>query len=443
MQSHHTLSYDQQNVSDIACFCEGQSHHILSYDYQVVSDIAHFVKSSLITSFQQRVSDLHILWMAVSSHLFLYQQLVSDIAHFGRTVWSYLLLWPTASEWDYTSCERQPHHIFSYDQQKVSEIVHFVKGSLITPFPMTNRKWVRLHILWMAVLSHHFLWQKECEWDCTCCERPYYDTCSYDQQNVSEIAHVVKSSFITSFLMTNSLWVRLHILWRAVLSHRFLWCTGCEWDTTFCERQPFAYDQQKVSDIAPFVKGSLMTSFPMTNRQWVTLHILWMAVSPHAILWPTECEWHCTFLKESIITSFPMTNSMWVTLHMWKAVSSHFFLSPTACESHGTCCERQSHHNISYDQQLVSEIAHFVKGIHVHCFWWPTGCEWHGTFCERQSHHTISYYQQHVSEMAHFVKDSLITSFPMTNRKWVRLHILWKAVSSHLSIVCEWDCTFC
>ena len=35
-------------------------------------------------------------------------------------------------------CERQFHHILSYDQQKVSDIVHFVKGSLITSFPMTT-----------------------------------------------------------------------------------------------------------------------------------------------------------------------------------------------------------------------------------------------------------------------------------------------------------------
>ena len=163
----------------------------------------------------------------------------------------------------------------------MSDIAHFVKGSLITSFPMTNREWVTLHILWKAVSS-------------------------------------------TSFPMTNSLWaVTLHILWKAVSSHLFLWLTACKWHCTLCERLShhiFSYDQQLVSDIAHFVKDSLITYFPMTNSEWVTLQILWKAVSSHLFLWPTVGEWHCTF------------------------------------------CERQSHHIFSYDQQEVSDMAHFVEG---------------------------------------------------------------------------------
>ena len=360
-----------------------------------------------------------------------------DIAHFVKAVSSHLFPWPTASEWHCTFHERQSHHIYSYDQQRVSDIAHFVKGSLITSTPMMNRLWVTLHISWKAVSSHLFLWPTACEWHCTFCERQSHHIFSYDQQRVSDIANFVEGSLITSFPMTDRKWAILHILWKAASSHLFLWPTASEWHYTFCEREShhiFSYDQWKVvSDI--IVESSLITSFPMTNSKSVTLHILWKAISSHLFLWPTVGEWHCTFCERqshhifsygqqgvsdiahfgkgrSLITSFPMTNSLWVTLHiLWKAVSSHLLLWPTACEWHCTFYERQSHHIFSYDQQQVSDIAQF---------------------CERQSHHIFSYDQQLVSDIAHFVKDSLITSFHMTNREWVTLHTLWEAVSSHL-----------
>ena len=163
---------------------------------------------------------------------------------------------------------------------------------------MTNSKWVTLHIWWKAVSSHHFLWWTASEWHCTLCDRQCRHIISYDKQEVSDIAHVVKGSLITSFPMTNRKWVTLHIVWKAVSSHHFLWWTGSEWHCTVCERQShqmFSYDQQYVSDIAHFLKGSPITSFPMTNRKWVTLHILWKGVSWHLFLWPKDCEWHCKF----------------------------------------------------------------------------------------------------------------------------------------------------
>jgi len=202
--------------------------------------------------------------------------------------------------------------------------------------------------------------------------------------------------------MTNRKWVA-H-LWKVVSLH-------------------FPYDQQDVSDIALFVKGNLIKSIPITNRKWVTLHILWKALN----------------------TSFPMTNREWVALYiLWKAVSSNFshhkqevsdisyfvkssltfFLLTTGSEQHCTFCKRQCHHIFSYDQQLVSDIAHL----------------W------RQSHHIFSFDQQGVSHIAHFVTGSLITSFPMTNSLCVILHILWQAVSSPLLLwptASKWHCTFC
>jgi len=197
--------------------------------------------------------------------------------------------------------------------------------------------------------------------------------------------------------MNNSLWVRLHILWKAVSSHLFnLWPTGSEWDCTFCERQShdshhiFSYDQQKVSEIvALFVKGSLITSFPMTNRKWVRLHIVWKAVSSHLFLWPTASEWDCT-VKGSLIKSFPMTNRKWVTLYiLWKAmISLHLFLLPTAtCECHCTFVKGSPITLVYMTNRLWVTLYILQKAVS-HLSLWPTVCEWCHTFSDLQSQHT-------------------------------------------------------
>ena len=275
----------------------------------------HFVKGSLITSFpitNREWVTLHILWKAVSSY---HQQQVSDFAHFVK----------------------QSHHIFSYDQQRVSDLAHSVNSILITSFPMTNRLWVTWHILWNAVSSHLFLLLTESEWHCT----------------------FVKCSLTTSFPMTNSMWVTLCERWE---SHHI-----------------FSYDQQYVSDIAHFVKHSLMPSFPVTNRGWV----------------------HCTFCKGSLITSFPMTNRLWVALHFVK----HSLIA-----------------SFPMTNSLWVTLHILSNTVSSHLFLLPTACEWHCTFCER---YIFSYHQQEVSDIAHFVKGSLITYFPTTKSKWVILHIPW------------------
>ena len=157
------------------------------------------------------------------------------------TSW-HLFLWPTASKWYCTFCERLSHHIFSYDQQRVSDIAHFVKGSLITSFPMTNSLWVTLHIL----------------------QRQSHQSFSYDQQFVCDIPHFLKGSLMACFPITNRKWVTLHILWKAISSYLFVQPTESEWQCTLYERQPhymYSYDEQRVSAIAHFVKGSLITFF--------------------------------------------------------------------------------------------------------------------------------------------------------------------------------------
>ena len=180
-------------------------------------------------------------------------------------------LWPTGwSRWHYTLCEKQSHHSFSYAQPTVCEChcTFLWKASLVTSFPATNSLWVSLQIVWNAVLSHFFS-----------------HIFSYDQQVVGgDIAHFVKGSLITSFPMPN---------------------------------------QQYVSDIAHFVKGSLITFCFLYDQQDVSDIHLWKAVSSHLFLWPTGSEWHCTFCK--------------------KAVSSHLFLWLIGCESHCTPCERHSY----------------------------------------------------------------------------------------------------
>ena len=206
--------------------------------------------------------------------------------------------------------------------------------------------------------------------------------------------------------MTNSKWVALHFLCKAVPTHLFLCPTGCKWHCTSWQRLShhiFSYVQQQVSEAVYFVKGSLI-SFSMTNSKWVTSQILWKAVSLHIFFqWPTASEWHCTLCERQSWLSwhFPMTNSKWVTLHiLLKTVSWHLFLCPTASEWDYILCERQFHY-----------------------FLWLLACEWLCTFCERQFHHiffqwsTVSEWHCALCERQSW----LLTSFPMTNSLWVTL----------------------
>ena len=206
-----------------------------------------------------------------------------------------------------------------------------MKGNLITSFPMTNSKWVIFYILWMAASSPLFLWSTVCEWHCTFCERQSHDSSHLFEQPVSDIASFVKGSH-----------------------HIFSYDQQFVSDTLpgiICKRQChhiFSYDQQLVSDILHFVKGSFISSFPMTNSKWEPLPILWKAVSSHLFLWPTACEWYCTFCKRQchcIFEPYDQQQVSAVPLHiLWKAGLSHLFLWPTASGSYFTFCERQCHH---------------------------------------------------------------------------------------------------
>ena len=161
------------------------------------------------------------------------------------------ILWQTGQSHHIMSYDKQgvsgmehlSHHIFSYNQQGVSDITHFVKGN---------------HIVF-------FLRPTASEWHCRFC---------------------VKCSLITPFLWTTVCeWHCVFYIWNNVSLDLFLWQTASEWHCTVCEMQSqhnFSCDSQIVSDIEHFVKRLiLITFFPMTDREWVILHILCKADSSH------------------------------------------------------------------------------------------------------------------------------------------------------------------
>ena len=188
---------------------------------------------------------------------------MSDIANFVKVSLINLFLWPIASEWHCTFFERH---------------------CLITSFLIMDRMWVTLHWLSKAGPLHIFLLWTGCERRCTVCGRQSHQIFSYDNRE-----------WVTANFKSQS------------------------------PHQSLSYDQQLVSDVAHFVKGSLITSCPMTNREWATLHILSMAVSTTHI-WPTACEWHCTFSERSH-DIFSMTNSLWVTLHICEHFHTSFHMT--------------------------------------------------------------------------------------------------------------------
>ena len=125
--------------------------------------------------------------------------------------------------------------------------------------------------------------------------------------------HIVKGSLNTSFPLTIRKWVTLHMLWKAVSSHLF---TGSGWHCIFWERQShYIFQMANSLWVTLHILCKAVLS-PMTNSKWVILHILWKAISSHLFLWPTACEWHSIahFVNSTFITSLLMTNSLWVTL---------------------------------------------------------------------------------------------------------------------------------
>ena len=337
---------------------------------------------------------------------------------------------------------------------------------------MTNSKWVTLYCVSRQLMTS-FLWPTGSEWHCTFCEMS-----SFPMTNSLWVSlHIFcerQSHYILP--MANSPWVPLHIAVKGIHSvtscHMInrLWVTLC---IVVQSRTitPFLMTNSLWVTFHIVMKGIAITSFPLTSRKWVRFHILWKAFLSHLLLWPTESEWHCTFVKGSLMTSFTRTNRKWMSCNF---------------------CETQSHDTFYYDQQSVSlNIAHFVNRVLWHLFLWPTpaceshctllwkavisyfslwstDCEWHCTLWEGQSysmtnslwvtlHWNIFWkgvFESHIllwptvgEWHCTFVKGSLIASFPMimTNRMWVTWHIFWRQsfTSFQWPTVGEWCCTIC
>ena len=195
----------------------------------------------------------------------------------------HLFLWPTVCEWHSTCWERQSHHILSYEQQFVSELVHCVQA------------------------IHHIF--------------------SYDQQSVSDIPHFGESHHIFSYDQQFVCDIANSV--KGSLTHLFIWSTGCKWHCTLCEPQShhiFSYNQQSVSDIAHFVKRSLTVRvFSMANSLWVTL-LIFERQSCHFFSMNNR-KWVTLKItvKGSLIISVPMTNSLWVTWPFLKIHPHHIF----------------------------------------------------------------------------------------------------------------------
>ena len=193
--------------------------------------------------------------------------------------------------------ERWHHCIVSYVQNKVSDIL--LNSSLIVPCPMTNRRWVYIRLLMAGVWSHLALWTTASEWQHLLHSKLV--TCSVITEGESHCTFCqMEISWQLIPWWTDSEW-HSKFFWMAVSWHLILWPTL----------------SQRVSYIGHF--WSLKTSFAMTNRGWVTFHILLngsLIAAPHPVLWPTESEWYSTFSECSLITSCDMANRKWATLHI-------------------------------------------------------------------------------------------------------------------------------
>ena len=150
---------------------------------------------------------------------------------------------------------------------------------------MTNRRWVYIRLLIAKVWSHLALWTTASEWQHFLNSKLV--TCSVITEGESHCTFCqMEISWQLIPWWTDSEW-HSKFFWMAVSWHLILWPTL----------------SQRVSYIGHF--WSLKTSFPMTNRGWVTFHIL---LNGHLIA----------------ASSCPVTNREWVIFHFFWMQSHHF-----------------------------------------------------------------------------------------------------------------------
>ena len=231
--------------------------------------------------------------------------------------------------------------------------------------------------------------------------------------------------------------------------------------------------------------GSLIISCPVSNDQWVTLHIYLKGCLIISFPMTNRAWGHCTFFWKAISSSIPMTNRQWVRIYVflsgsltlptageshatfswisqqivlwpgicewhstliWKAVTSHLNLWPTVCECHCTMfwklavslscfitnrqwvtfhiCRIDCHHILSYNNRMWVIVFYIMwKAPSSHLVLWPTVCEWHQTVLWKASSPHLVPWLTVCEWHCTFYERHLITSCPMTNRLWVTLDI--------------------
>ena len=265
----------------------------------------------------------HIFSKPIKSHLVPLPTVASGWRHimFWWAISSHLVPWPTGRKGHCTCFWKQSHHIVacpgtgcewhSVTFCKANPITPcptsiinssswwvtlqiFLRGNLITSHPGTNRKWVTFELLRGHESNYIFnaLGPMASRWHCIFFwnwgfslhlilgPRVGKQHCTYSEKQSHHCCP-----------MTNRMWVtqssHITFFWKPMSSHVVIW----------------------------------------PNRWWVTLHILWMAISS----W-TVGEWHCTFF--------------------WRPIISRLVLWPTVCEQDiAHFSESQAHDISSYDQR--------------------------------------------------------------------------------------------
>ena len=168
------------------------------------------------------------------------------------------------------------------------------------------------------------------------------------------------------------------------------------------------------------MKGSLITCPPMTlNSLWVTLpNILRKAVWSHLSYDQQLVSNIAHFVNCSSITCSPMTNTSEWVILYILWKQPHHDHYDQQLVSDIACMH--SSHIFFYDQQRVSDIGHLWNHVLIQ----PTGSEWHCKFYERQYHHICSYELQAVSDIVNIATWIL--------RIWM-FSILWILESEHLA----------
>ncbi len=212
---------------------------------------------------------LHILQKAISLHLFLWLAASEPHCTFcereSHCIFSYDQL--AACKSHCTFCERaqshDSHHIFSYEQQKVSSMAH----------------------LWQDISSEHLcLWPTASEWDCTFCEGE-----SLEWPAASEW-HCTFCERDPSHLCQWSTACEWHCSLCERESHLILWPIGSEWHCIFCEQgvSLLLFLWQTASEqhctFCERQSQTLIASFTMTNSGWAILYIFWKPISSFVCL---------------------------------------------------------------------------------------------------------------------------------------------------------------